>query len=117
MEEKGIKADQDPILKPKMSLVPLRAMWEVGKVMSFGAQKYAAYNWKGGIKYTRLSDAALRHIIEFIEGEDMDSESGLHHLAHAACCITMLLEMTMDRPDLDDRYKGNESLPWVEDAK
>jgi len=112
MEEAGKKNDQNIIDKPMIGLVPLRAVWEVAKVMSFGAQKYDAFNWKGGIKYMRLINAALRHIIQFTEGEDTDSESGLSHLAHAACCILMLLEMTMDRQDLDDRYKGNKTLPW-----
>ncbi len=111
-EEKGKKFDQDPMLKPNIGLVPLRGMWGIAQVMTFGAQKYDSYNWKGGIKYSRLSDAAMRHIIQFVEGEDIDPESGLHHLAHAGCCITMLLEMTMDRPDLDDRYKENVTVPW-----
>lgn len=114
MEEKGTKFDKDPMLKPRIGLVPLRAMWEIGKVMTDGAKKYSEFNWKGGLKYSRLYDAALRHIIQFIEGEDVDPESGLHHLGHAACCITMLLEMTMDRPDLDDRYKDNKTVPWRE---
>lgn len=121
MEENGRKFDQDPLLKPKIGLVPLRAVWEIGKVMTFGAEKYDAHNWKGGIKYSRLIDAAMRHIIQFNEGEDLDPEgnggSGLHHLAHAGCCIMMLLEMTMDRPDLDDRYKGNRTLPWRTDIR
>lgn len=114
MKENGKKFDSDPILKPSIGLVPLRAMWEIAKVMSFGAQKYDRFNWKGGIRYSRLYDAALRHLIQFIEGEDIDPESGLPHLAHAGCCITMLLEMTMDRQDLDDRYKNNKLLPWRE---
>jgi len=113
-EEKGKKFDQDPILKPSIGLVPLRAIWEVAKVMTFGAEKYDAYNWLGGIKYSRLYDAALRHLIEFISNESLDPESGQNHLAHAACCILMLLEMTMDRPDLDDRYKEFKHLPWEE---
>jgi hypothetical protein len=115
LKENGKKFDQDPILKPMIGLVPLRAVWEIAKVMTFGAKKYNAFNWKGGIKYMRLINAALRHIIQFSEGEDIDPESGLHHLAHAGCCITMLLEMTMDRPDLDDRYKEDKILPWEVD--
>lgn len=103
-EEKGIKFDQDPHLKPAISLVPLKALWEVAKVMTFGAQKYDKFNWLGGIRYTRLADAAMRHIIQFMNREEPDSESGLSHLAHAGCCILMLLEMTLRRPDMDDRY-------------
>ena len=116
LKENGRKFDTDISKKPSIGLVPLKAIWEIAKVMSFGAQKYDRFNWKEGIRYSRLSDAALRHLIQFIEGEDIDSESGLPHLAHCGCCITMLLEMTMDRQDLDDRYKGNKTLPWDEDS-
>ena len=114
MDEAGKKFDQDPSMKPCLSLVPMRSIWEIAKVMTFGAEKYGRFNWKGGIKYSRLMDAALRHLVQFSEGEDLDSESGLSHLAHAGCCITMLLEMAMDRPDLDDRYHENEYFPWKE---
>lgn len=106
-EENGKKNDKDFRVKPPITLVPLEAMWEIAKVMGFGREKYDAHNWKGGIKYSRLLDAAMRHIIQFTQGEDVDSESGLNHLAHAGCCITMLLELTKHRPDLDDRYHGN----------
>ena len=102
----GVKHDKDPNEKPKITLIPLKALWEVAKVMTFGAQKYGRFNWKGGIDYSRLADAACRHIIQFMEGEDNDKEFGLSHLAHAACSILMLLEeTTMNKPELDDRYK------------
>jgi hypothetical protein len=73
--------------------------------MAFGAQKYGDHNWRGGIKYTRLLGAAKRHIKAFNMGEDLDPESGLSHVAHAICCLGMLLGMINERPDLDDRYK------------
>ena len=111
--ENGLKFDQDKACKPRIGLVPLRALWEVAKVMSYGAEKYDSFNWKGGIRYTRLIDAAFRHLIQFTEGEDVDPESSQKHLAHSVCCLMMLLEMTMDRSDLDDRYGKNESLPWA----
>jgi len=116
-EENGVKYDQDPVLKPMISLVPLRAMWEAAKVMSFGAKKYNEYNWLGGIKYSRLIDAAFRHLIQFTLGEDIDPESGQNHLSHCICCLSMLLEMTMDRPDLDNRYDSFRTLPWVIDKE
>ena len=49
--------------------------------------------------------AAMRHIMAFNDGEDKDPESGLSHLAHAACCIMFLLEFEKTHPELDDRYK------------
>lgn len=110
-EATGTKHDNG---KPPITLLPLRALWEAARVMGFGATKYARHNWLGGIAYSRLADAAMRHIIQFTDGKDNDDEpdangnpgSGLSHLAHAACCVLMLLETHLRRPDLDDRYKG-----------
>ena len=98
----GIKHDNE---KPDLSLLSSMAIIEVGKVMTFGKKKYTANNWRGGIVYTRLIAAALRHIFAFLGGESTDPESGISHAAHAICCLMMLLEFQQTRPDLDDRYK------------
>jgi hypothetical protein len=39
-------------------------------------------------------------------GEDFDPESGLSHLAHAACNLMMLQEFEYTKPLLDDRIKS-----------
>lgn len=92
--------------KPQMSLVPTLAMIEVAKIMTHGAEKYAPYNWTKGFDYSKLVDAAERHIAAFKLGEDIDPESGFHHLGHALCCIMMLYDNTKLHPELDDRFKG-----------
>jgi len=101
MDNEGTKHD---VGKPPMGLIDRYAAERLAEVMSFGAQKYGRDNWRGGFKYSRLYDAALRHIFAFIDGEDFDPESNLPHLAHAMCMIMFLLRMTNERPDLDDRY-------------
>ena len=98
----GVKLDAG---KPQMELLSAIATLEVAKVLTFGAKKYASHNWRGGIKYSRLLGAAARHLFAYIGGESKDPESGLSHLAHAACCLMFLLEFETTRPDLDDRYK------------
>lgn len=97
----GIKHDAG---KPPMSLLPFDALVEVAKVLQFGAQKYAPGNWSKGLAHARLSDAALRHIGDYVEGRDLDPESKLEHLAHAACDLLFLIWMRKHRPDLDDRW-------------
>ncbi len=99
----GIKLDAG---KAPMSLLDRYALEQIASVLAFGAKKYAAHNWRGGIAYSRLTDAALRHLFAFADGEDVDAESGLPHLAHAGCCILFALGMTNTRPDMDDRYKA-----------
>lgn len=99
----GVKHDTG---KPPMSLLDRHALEDVARVLAFGANKYAAHNWRQGIAYSRLLDAALRHLFAFAAGEDTDPESGLPHLAHAGCCVMFLQGMTHTRPDLDDRHKS-----------
>lgn len=99
----GIKHDSD---KPALALLPFRATEEVAKVLAFGAKKYDAWNWKKGFAWSRLIGAALRHLFAFARGEDKDAETGLSHLAHAACCVLFLLEHELESLGSDDRWKG-----------
>lgn len=99
----GKKFDQD---KPRMGLLPSLALEEVAKVLTFGAKKYAPWNWVGGIAYERLIGAALRHLGKFQRGEDLDDETNISHLAHATCCLLFLLEFQLrGHTELDDRHK------------
>lgn len=91
--------------KTPYHLSPLKAEEAVAKVFAFGAKKYGDYNYKSGFSYSRLYNAAQRHLRAFWQGEDID-ESGEPHLAHAAASIMMLLGQILDdKTDLDDRFK------------
>lgn len=103
-EATGIKLDAG---KPEVSFLPTEALHGAARVFAYGAKKYARDNWRGGMPYTRLYDAAQRHLASFLENEDLDPESGLPHLDHAICTLMMLRYMTVHRQDLDNRYKGN----------
>ena len=103
MNQQGTKFDQD---KPRTDLLDPLALEGLAKVLAFGAKKYAAHNWRGGITYSRLIGACLRHAFAILRGEDIDSESGLPHVDHLGCCWMFLSNMQKTRPDLDDRWKG-----------
>lgn len=98
----ALKFDQD---KLPLHLLSTEAMNQTAAVLKFGAQKYAEHNWRQGFTWSRPLSAALRHLTAFNAGEDKDPESGLSHLAHAACCIMFLLEFEKTHPELDDRWK------------
>lgn len=100
---KAIKYDQG---KNRLDLLSSSWVYGVGSVLTFGAQKYAAHNWRKGMAYSRLIAASLRHIFAFSAGEDRDPETGLSHLYHASCCLMFLSELAITHPKLDDRYKG-----------
>jgi len=101
--EEGKKFDQE---KPMMALLPPVGIEEEARVMTYGMGKYGAHNWQKGIKISRYLSAALRHIFQFIAGQDNDLESGLGHLGHAKANLGMAIQLLSTRPDLDDRYKG-----------
>lgn len=96
------KYDQE---KPRTDLVPSSLVIEVGKVLGFGADKYADENWRSGCDWSRMYGAALRHLLAWHEGEDLDPESGLSHLAHASCCIAFLIEYQRTSTGTDNRFK------------
>lgn len=98
----GTKYDQD---KLPMDLLDPDALAGLAAVLQFGAKKYAAHNWRGGISYSRLLAALLRHSFAILRGEYNDPESGLPHVDHLGCCWMFLSHMMKNRPDLDDLYK------------
>lgn len=87
----GVKHDGE---KDRWDLLPLRAVRGVVKVLTFGARKYAPDNWrKVPDARPRYYAASMRHLAAWWEGEERDPESGLPHLAHAACCLLFLLAL------------------------
>ena len=100
MESTGIKKDDG---KVRMDLLPPRALIEVAKTYTYGAGKYADFNWQNGIAWSRIYAAAQRHLHAFWMGEDLDPESCLYHLAHAVFNCLTLIEYYRTHPELDDR--------------
>lgn len=104
LNDGGLKYDG---YKSPLSLLPGRSLRAIGEVMAYGKIKYDAHNWRKGISHSRLLDAALRHLSSISDGDFIDEESGLRHLAHAATNLLFLLEMQETHPELNDLYKKN----------
>lgn len=81
------------------------ALLEVAKVMAYGASKYGVGNWtKDGVTYNRYYAACMRHMLQWQSGEDLDSETSINHIAHAASNLLFLLALILFQKDgLDDR--------------
>jgi hypothetical protein len=63
-------------------------MSQVLDVLEYGANKYAPDNWrKVDDAHSRYVNAAMRHLVTYMQGEAKDEESGMSHLAHAACSL------------------------------
>lgn len=97
----GSKFDGD---KNRLELVDALAIEGIGRVLTFGAKKYAADNWRGGIQYTRLIGAIKRHLSAIERGVDVDPESGLPHIDHLGCEWMFMSNFMKTRLDLDDRW-------------
>lgn len=93
--KEGMKYDTG---KLRWDLVQPLAVNEYIRVLTYGANKYAPNSWQ------RLKDckgryfaALLRHVWDWWRGEDLDKESGIHHLAHAMCNVAFLLEPELEK--------------------
>jgi hypothetical protein len=100
----GLKFSQGKI---RYSLVDPIGLRQEAAIMTFGAEKYEPQSWQqveDGIE--RYTESLLRHIHDFLGGEDLDKDTGMHHLAHARCNTTFLLYF-LDKlgrvPDFDSR--------------
>jgi len=73
-----------------------------------GALKYGRSNWRVvGVRASIYYDAALRHLQAWMEGEDLDPDSGIPHLGHALACLAILVDAEAAGMLTDDRsYPG-----------
>lgn len=81
--------------KLQYDLIPPGALRGLAQVLTYGAEKYGAYNWTTATEkdLTRYRSAALRHFEAYRAGEREDPESGLWHLDHAICNFVFLREL------------------------
>lgn len=91
--------------KVDLSLLPAVAKAGIAKAFMFGEKKYARYNYKEGILWSKLIAATERHLDAFNDGEDCAEDSKLNHLYHAGANIMMLIEYYEKGLGDDNRYK------------
>lgn len=76
--------------KPQLHLIPPVLNTETAKALACGAAKYGPWNW-------RENRDAL------IDGEDIDPESGAHHLGHVAAGCGIVLDARRQGTLIDNR--------------
>lgn len=87
---------KDDTGKRPWHLLPWDSVSSVVDVMAFGAAKYGRDTWQT-VEQERYFAATIRHLLAWRGGEHLDPESGLPHLAHAACSVLFML--ALDGPD------------------
>ena len=112
--EGGLHLDGD---KARMAdTIPGLMLYEAGLIFAQCTQAREGYpdgkypdlaggipNFKGGIKVSKILDSILRHWIAIVVGEDLDPDSGFHHLSHIVCNVSMVWYMIEHKPSMDDR--------------
>ncbi len=119
----GARANKGKI---SLSLIPFHLLGGLSRVFMGGQLKYAEWNWAKGIRWGACMDCTLRHLFKWwFMREDIDKESGCHHLDHVLANVLMLLHYTKVYPEGDDRPQGytmfedwldDFNLPFDEDA-
>jgi hypothetical protein len=102
--------------KAPLSMIPREALDEMALAFGYGAKKYSRGNFReSSMAWSRLTDAAMRHITAFANGEWLDPESGNSHLSHALASLAMLAFQAKHHPESNDLYqpvrKENENEP------
>jgi hypothetical protein len=81
------------IKKPSLGLIPSGALFHESAAFMEGADKYGPYNWRDKPVSTMVYvHAALRHLYQYIDGENFDPISEAHHLGHARACLGIILD-------------------------
>jgi hypothetical protein len=102
------------IKKVPISGMPVPVLLESGLVKLHGDLKYGRYNWRdAGVRGSVYYDACFRHLAAWWEGEDLDPDSGIHHLSHAITGLAVLRDAMMQDNWIDDRPK--ESLGFIKE--
>jgi hypothetical protein len=92
------------LAKPPIALIPMTALVEEACTFRLGAKKYGPANWREkAVPASVYVNAALRHILSWYDGQDLDPESGASHLAHARACMAILIDAASCDKLIDDR--------------
>lgn len=73
-------------------LLPFKQVAKIVDVLTTGAETYGPNTWQDiPDGKNRYFAALMRHLTAWRRGEKIDSDSGIHHLAHAGCNILFLM--------------------------
>jgi len=90
--------------KAAMLLFPPIAMVHAVDAMMDGAGKYDPYNWRAkDITTSNYLHAAIRHVIDYWEGEECAPDSLAKHLGHAIATLGIVLDAQAHGCLIDDR--------------
>ena len=90
--------------KPSISVLPIAPIMECCAAMEEGRQKYGPWNWREADVNRRVYiDAAIRHLLQDLSGEDIDPDSDLPHVTKAIAGLLILRDAMIHGNCIDDR--------------
>lgn len=101
--------------KPQLSFVlsAPEALKGLSKVFEAGAEKYSRDNWKLGLDTNELIDSAMRHLLAYANGDELDLDpetsraengyTGLPHVDQALWNLFVLAEQYRTFPGIRPR--------------
>lgn len=104
MEKPSNPKDALGIKRFPFSVIPMEVVAGIGLAMLEGALKYGRHNYRAiGVRASVYFDATLRHTVRWWEGEDIDPDSGLHHIDKAIASLVVLRDAIYCGKLNDDR--------------
>lgn len=88
----------------QFSVIPMTVIWEIGVAMLEGARKYGRHNYREvGVRGSVYVDAAIGHISQWWEGEDLDPDTQLSHITQAITTLIVIRDSMIRGNFVDDR--------------
>ena len=75
--------------KDRLDLLPYAGLASAAKAFEYGLKQYGHNNYQNAKSYRPFLAAAARHLAKKLDGEDLDSDSGLDHISHSLACLLM----------------------------
>ncbi len=103
--------------KPGLDALSWPVLFEMGAGMDDGGYKYGRQNYRVvGVRHSVYFNAAMRHLADWWEGEDIDPDSGLSHITKVMTCLMVLRDSMIMGNDVDDR-PVRPPADWMERAR
>lgn len=103
------------LAKPGLTCIPFGPLFEVGRVMEYGAAKYGPMNWRDDpITASTYINSALRHIMQAWDSDGMDPETGCLHLAHAVANLLIVMDAGVCKTLISDSRMDGSTDKYIE---
>jgi hypothetical protein len=106
--------DSIGIRKVPMHVVSMPVVMEMALGMAEGGRKYGSHNYRvAGVRASVYYDAAMRHLMDWWEGTDIDPDSGISHISKAMSALHVLRDAMMNEMWEDDRPPKFKDEEWI----